>query len=473
MSLGMREKGRLALTATGRDDTVEVMKTRVVLVFLAVIAVAASVIGYFIFLAPEKRSIHPVVFIGLDGADWNIIDVLFEQGKLPHLSALVEEGSRGVLETVEPVNSPVIWTSIATGKTMLKHGILDHRFINDRKIEVPFSARELRAKTLWNIFSEEGFTTGIINWWVTFPAQKVNGFMVSDRFRLGAFSRRAPKGLTFPEALKEKILPQFARSSQETYEQILREEGLRDYRTIGEKLGDKIPPIYRKRIDTFMANSLGDKTIEKVTLSLLEDIPEDFFATYFRLIDTTSHFCDVFLDQDLKERWFLDVDRHGGPTPETEKQLYQGMASIIEPVYIYLDNVVGRIVAKSPQHTMFILASDHGFNFSRKIYGHINMPVIPHGIIIIKGPGVRPGYRLENAHIFDVTPTLLYHYNLPVARDMDGEVLLDAFLDSYRNTRKLRYIATYGAYPKRKKAKEPQPLDDKVLEDLRSLGYIR
>ena len=449
------------------------MKTKVVLVFLGAIAVAAAVIGYFSFLAPEKKPVNPVVFVGLDGADWNILDLLFEQGKLPHLSALVKEGSRGVLETVEPINSPVIWTSIATGKSMLKHGILDHRFINDRKIEVPFSARELRAKTIWNILSEEGFTTGIINWWITFPAQRVNGFMVSDRFRLGVFSGRSPKGLTFPEELKEKILPQVAGSKQEIYEQILREEGLRDYRATGEKLGDNLSPVYRRRIDTFMVNTLGDKTIEKVTLFLLEDIPADFFATYFRLIDTTSHFCDVFLDQDLRERWFLEVDRQGGPKPETEKQLYQSMASIIEPVYIYLDNVVGRIVAKSPRHAMFILASDHGFNFSKKVYGHIDTPVIPHGIFIIKGPGVRPGYRLEKAHIYDVTPTLLYHFNRPVARDMDGEVLLDAFLDSYRHTRKLRFIATYGAYPKRKKAKESQPLDEKVLEDLRTLGYIR
>ena len=449
------------------------MKTRFIIVSLAAIALAAAVIGYFIFYGPKKEPVDPVVIIGLDGADWNIIDILFERGKLPHLAALVKEGSRGILETAEPVNSPVIWTSIATGKSMLKHGILDHRFINDRKIEVPYSARELRAKTLWNILNEKGFTTGIISWWVTFPAQKVNGFLVSDRFRLGVFSKRPPEGLMFPEELKEKIFPQVALSKRESYEQILSEEGLRDYREMGEKLADNLSPVYRKRINSFMVNTLGDKTIEKVTLFLLDYIPTDLFATYFRMIDTTSHFCDVFLDQDLKERWFLEVDEHGGPRPDTETRLYQNMASIIEPVYIYLDNVVGRIVAKSPPNALFILASDHGFNFFKKVYGHIDNPVIPHGIIIIKGPGVKPGYRLGKAHIFDITPTILYHFDLPVAEDMDGGVLLDAFLESYRHSRKLRFITTYGAYPKRKEAKESQPLDEEILEDLRTLGYIK
>ncbi|MBN2246280.1 MAG: alkaline phosphatase family protein [Candidatus Aminicenantes bacterium] len=54
----------------------------------------------------------------MDGADGNIIDPLAEKGKLPNLARLIKAGSSGVFYTFRPTKSPVIGTSIATGKTM-------------------------------------------------------------------------------------------------------------------------------------------------------------------------------------------------------------------------------------------------------------------------------------------------------------------------------------------------------------------
>jgi arylsulfatase A-like enzyme len=234
-----------------------------------------------------------------------------------------------------------------------------------------------------------------------------------------------------------------------------------------------IPPGRERQVKNFRIYTLQDKSIENTTLFLLENIPVDLFATYFRLIDTTSHFTSIFIDEDLRDVWIQENEDLGAPSPETEKKLYLNMATIVEPVYSYLDQVVGRIIEKSPENATFVLVSDHGFNFSPKGYSHYDTPSIAHGIFAIKGPGIKPGIRLDQVNIYDITPTLLYLFGLPVGEDMDGRVIGEVFHDKFKKSRKIKFIPTYGAPSKSEEGKKPRELDKEVLEDLKSLGYIK
>ena len=447
------------------------MKKR--LLWLLPVLLFVLVAVYVLFLRPGNPQVNPVVLIGLDGADWNIILPLFERGKLPNLARWVQEGSWGVLHTVRPTKSPVIWTSIATGKTMIKHGILDYQFITENNIAIPYSAGERIAKTFWNILSEEGFTVGVVNWFVTFPAEPVNGFLVSDRFRIGVYKYLPEDGVTFPDELKDVIFPQVVMFKDKKYKKILRDEGMYDYWSHSQEENLPIPAGRDRQVKNFRIYTLQDKSIENASLFLLEKIPVDLFATYFRLIDTTSHFTSIFVDEKLRDIWIEENEELGEPSPETQKKLYQNMSAIVEPVYSYMDKVVGRIMDKSPENATFILVSDHGFNFSNKGYGHYDTPSIAHGVFAIKGPGVKPANKLENAHIYDITPTLLYLFGLPVGEDMDGRVLVEAFQDGFNKSRKIGFVPSYGAPLKSEEAKKPRDLDKEVLEDLRSLGYIK
>ena len=75
---------------------------------------------------PQRRATGTkALLIGLDGADWNIIDPLVEAGRLPNLARLARSGVRGRLHSITPMLSPVIWTSIATGVQPSRHGIID------------------------------------------------------------------------------------------------------------------------------------------------------------------------------------------------------------------------------------------------------------------------------------------------------------------------------------------------------------
>ena len=63
-----------------------------------------------------------VLLIGWDAADWKVIDPLMDQGLMPNLERMVNGGVRGRMATLDPPLSPMLWTSIATGKRPYKHG---------------------------------------------------------------------------------------------------------------------------------------------------------------------------------------------------------------------------------------------------------------------------------------------------------------------------------------------------------------
>jgi len=124
----------------------------------------------------------PIVLIGVDGADWNIIDPLIKAGRMPHLASLTARGTRTRLLTISPTLSPVIWTTIATGVKPERHGIVDFTAINHETGEaVPVTSNLRRVPALWNRFSDAGRTVGFIWWWASFPAEKVDCYVVSYR----------------------------------------------------------------------------------------------------------------------------------------------------------------------------------------------------------------------------------------------------------------------------------------------------
>ena len=65
------------------------------------------------------------VVLGFDGVDPELIRALWAEGELPNLKALAEEGTFADLGSTTPPQSPVAWTSFATGTLPGKHGVFD------------------------------------------------------------------------------------------------------------------------------------------------------------------------------------------------------------------------------------------------------------------------------------------------------------------------------------------------------------
>jgi predicted AlkP superfamily phosphohydrolase/phosphomutase len=124
-----------------------------------------------------------VLLIGWDAADWKVARPLMERGEMPHLAKLVAGGSSGNIGTLDPPLSPMLWTSIATGKRPPKHGI--HAFTEpspDGQMVRPVSVLSRTTKAVWNILNQNQLRPCVAGWWPSHPAEPVNGVIVSNHF---------------------------------------------------------------------------------------------------------------------------------------------------------------------------------------------------------------------------------------------------------------------------------------------------
>jgi hypothetical protein len=125
---------------------------------------------------PGDRS---VLLFAIDGLEWSVMRPLLLAGELPHLRQLFETGQAGRLQTLEPTHSPIIWTSIATGRTPAEHGIEGFVYQHEGERRI-YTSRQRRVKAFWNILTDRGRTVDSIGWWTTYPAEEVQGTMVSQ-----------------------------------------------------------------------------------------------------------------------------------------------------------------------------------------------------------------------------------------------------------------------------------------------------
>ncbi len=64
-----------------------------------------------------------MILVGLDGADWRAIEPLAAAGRLPTFARLLASGRTGLLKATPPLVSPILWTTIATGRRPEDHQV--------------------------------------------------------------------------------------------------------------------------------------------------------------------------------------------------------------------------------------------------------------------------------------------------------------------------------------------------------------
>ncbi|HKY32350.1 MAG TPA: tetratricopeptide repeat protein [Candidatus Polarisedimenticolia bacterium] len=415
-----------------------------------------------------------ILLVGLDGADWQIAGPLIDAGRLPHLARLRREGAWGDLRSTTPMLSPLLWTSLATGKSPAEHGVIDFLVVDPRTgNKVPIASTFRKSKALWNILSENGRSTDFIGWWATWPAETVNGHIVSDRFAYSLFGYRSrPEdtiGLVSP--------PDFLRRADRlrvTEESIT----LADMRRFVEVTGQDLAAA-RARIAADPAQGYADpighlvrilastRTYHAIALALLKEGRRDLVSIYYQGIDEMGHRFGHYLPPRL-------------PWVDEEKQ--RKYARAVTRFYEYQDELLGELLAAAGPDTITVIVSDHGF------LNGSDRPDSPpdnekkaglwhrlYGILVMHGPGIRPG-RLDTPSLYDVTPTLLHLAGLPVAADMQGKPILEAIEPAFRKAGGLSTLPTYetpgtagGTAPA---AGSSAAIDEEILARLRSLGYI-
>ena len=415
----------------------------------------------------EKEKVQ-VVILGFDGAGWPTIDPLIAAGKLPFIKRLKEEGAWADFQTVKPTKSSVVWTSIATGKTMAKHGILDFTYLKENNLQVPFSNGEKLVPSLWQMLDRFGMRSVVINYFVSYPPDHINGVVVSDRFRRVMLQK--------PELINKYADSVYPAINFYSLKKVI----TRDYRKTLQRIAlpdfpelfQKINPgqDFKKYFTLQFARAFvrQDALIENVTDQLFKTEKADLYVSYFRLPDITQHFVLGLLPEDYFRKAF-GAGGNQAPTAEMQPEILARIAAIMEPVYRYMDRLLQKYMsAPKFKNAYFLVMSDHGFSLYNGGYNHYGLPddmPAPPGILLIKGPAVKPG-KISKAGIFNITPTVLYLFGLPLDKSMDGQPLKDIF----RLTRKIKY--TSYILGKNKKSIRNQDADREAIEELKSLGYI-
>ena len=417
-----------------------------------------------------------VLLVGLDGADWNIVDPLIQAGKLPNLGRLAREGVRGRLRTITPTLSPVIWTSMATGVVPARHGILDFVATTEREGErVPVTSTRRRVKAIWNLLAESGLKVGIVGWWATFPAERVDGFIVSDRVAYQLFGARpaeeqARDGKVHPEEMDALV------QSLTVAPEAINVQDLRPFMRLPPD-PSALPANQSKMVDDFKTLLASTRTYVAATRALEKRFTPDFTALYLEGTDTVAHLFMPYAPPPLQ-----GVD--------TESQQRFGRA--VDEFYGYVDDEIGRMIRDLHPDSV-IVVSDHGFRTgdnrplteSRIGYGGAADWHRKYGILILHGKAFRKGAALEEASVLDVTPTILRLYGLPVGEDMDGRPITAAFDPEFLGGNPERYRPSWeteavAAAPEAEKSvagpgsETPADADGGAerIEKLRSLGYL-
>jgi arylsulfatase A-like enzyme len=147
-------------------------------------------------------------------------------------------------------------------------------------------------------------------------------------------------------------------------------------------------------------------------------------------------------------------------------------ADTVEAFYEEEDRRLGELLAMRSPDTAIMVLSDHGFEPADdpEIPGfHDDAPP---GILVMQGPGIRAGIKLPRATVYDILPTLMASLDLPVARDLDGRILKQAFCPTVWKNEPPVMVASYGTGPYVPKVARPGALEDQLVDQLESLGYL-
>ncbi len=426
--------------------------------------------GTFVAADVAREPVRKILFIGVDGADWIIINALLEKGKLPNLKKIIEGGATGPLRSIEPLLSPLIWTTMATGKLPEEHGVLNFTVEDPETGEkIPITRMSRKADAFWNMMSDYGRSVDIIGWLATYPAEKINGTMVTDRVGYLAFaspeeSGAPPPAAVYPPEHIDKIAGLLVNSTEVPFEEVERIIHI-DQQTFDENKKMAFDP--KNPVNNFILIYATASSYFKISKHLYDSDRPDFFGVYFEIVDAVGHLFMPFAPP-----------KRGDVSDED----YRKFKDAVDETYVFQDRIIGELLERIDDNTVVMIVSDHGFKSgdarlkaSAEIWGgHAAQWHRLSGIICLYGRGIRPGFKIRNASVIDIAPTILALAGFPRVEDMPGKILADAFEPSLQEALNPTTVATLG----RDRGDQPVGeemsgvLDQAQLKKLEALGYL-
>jgi predicted AlkP superfamily phosphohydrolase/phosphomutase len=270
-----------------------------------------------------------VLVIGLDGATPELVDRWVGEDKLPYLKQMIQQGVYGKLKSTYPPISPAAWTTFATGYNPGKHGTFDFRDYDPRRYscfaDTIVDSNAFAGKSIWDLVGASGQKVGVITVPVTYPAWKVNGFMIS--------------GYPTPDAAKSFAYP--------------------------PELGERIPPLtedsafFKSAAQSEVLKELNRITHLRTDVSIAE-LTKDEYGLFIMVIGATDR---------AHHDWWKFIDPEHPAYDEKEAAIY---GNYILEVYQAADDCIGKFLKVIDDDTTVIVMSDHGGMAHPKLYFNTN-----------------------------------------------------------------------------------------------------
>ncbi len=391
--------------------------------------------------APVAAQGPRVTMILLDGASLEYVLPRVADGRLPAFARLLEKGALMDLATVRPTQSNPVWTAVATGMYPSKNGIRSAAFYSARGDDgvvdllpdhcfshalvhlgfirdQPNASMTWHARPLWLIASDAGLRVGVVRWPLTYPAEDVNGFIVSDRFHQLVGSISEFDGAATPRDILPLLDAAFSQAS-----------------SAGEPASAGSGAVGTPEESALRR----DRAYSVATHDLVAGMAPRLTAVRYEGLDTVGHYYLRY----TQPRTFRDL-------PEEERRRF---SQAIDRYYSFIDGEVGATLEALAPDDLLVIVSGFGMqplNPVKQAIGRLlgdpdlsgTHERAPDGFLMAYGGAVERGRRPRGS-IVDVAPTVLYFLGLPAARDMDGFARADLFTRAFTADRPIVFIPSY------------------------------
>lgn len=253
--------------------------------------------------------------LSLEGLSLEFADQAAKSGLMPHLGDILSRGALVRVQAALPTVGSVTWAGYATGAGPGKHGVFGFvdRTPNPFQVHIP-NAQDLRLPAIWQVLSRNGKQVGVMNLPLTYPPQRVNGFMVSC-----SLAPELAKG-TYPVELAPRLMELDYRIEANT-------------RLASQDMGAFLEDLERTMSARFSA-----------CLELMRTESWDFFQLHLSSCDLINYFL-----------WSDDLQGE-----ESFRQEYQAF-------YRKLDSYLGELFHTLPDGCRLAVVSGNGFTRTKAV----------------------------------------------------------------------------------------------------------
>jgi len=338
-----------------------------------------------------------VAVFAIDGADWDLIQELANDGRIPNLAALMKSGTTGSLQTIQPTVSSLLWTTAATGVTPDRHGVLD--FFSAR---AAIESVSRKSPAIWEIAEGFGRHGVVANWWTAWPPPPDSTVVFDTPVEM------LPDAI-YPRDLAPRVKQVEVQESTIGYDQVRRFLNLSQ-------------PEYRQAVDSnnafdpvvvFRSVLAKTWTDHRAAIALYRDQAPTLMMMSYEGTDVVNH---------------LFAPYHPPYRQGISESGYRKYWPTVANYYAEVDRLLGEWTQVLSEDTTVIIVSAHGFR-----WGHDRPRIQPvgrsalsdhrnPGIFVAYGNHVAPSRGSHVISIYDLVPSILAILGLPPSQEMPGQV---------------------------------------------------